>query len=491
MGCLQAQVDGEAGRSRVRFAVEARAQLCRRRLQAVTLFRKKMLIRALSPPLPDGEAASQQVSVPLTCCADPCPICFTTAPPNRGIYRDWGCIQCVARPEFCQLGDSANTAKCSVLNTRGNLQVMTEHAWPQSTELSIGLEEECFLVPGEAGGDEPPSADLLLDSEWRSQSVAGGWLKAELLRCSCELTTVVSTNIAQLDADLAALRSEAARRAEALGWRIAIHGVHPSIEVTPDLITPTRIHQEIAGLHADTGQLEDQVIHGVHVHVGVRDLDSAVVVTQSLAAYAPLVIALTANSPVMHGKRTVWMSARAEIIRRCLWGGPTPAITSASEFRETLRLHQLENSAPQRFQWDVSPVPAYGTVEFRAIDANIDERATLAVAAFIQAAAAQALDGAPVPRPNEALDRHNRWSAAKFGARAQFLVDGRQSPVPVSELVHEAVDALLPYATTLGASGWLEHLAWLLNAPPAEAALNAFESGGVDELLEGAVCRSA
>ena len=150
-------------------------------------------------------------------------------------------------------------------------------------------------------------------------------------------------------------------------------------------------------------------------------------------------------------------------------------------------LHQLENQGDQRFLWEVAPVPALGTIEVRSLDAAADPNVALGMAALIQGIAAFVLDDGVLPRADELLERHNRWSAMEFGPRARFLVVGRDEPVDVVELVRALVEQVRPYSRDLGSEPWLDIVDRLLVEPPVEHVIAAFDESGVGGVL--AQCR--
>lgn len=357
-------------------------------------------------------------------------------------------------------------------------------AFATSEPLTIGIEEEFLLVESGDLATVAPRAGELLDSDWRTIASPGGWLKAELLRCSIELATAPNASLAQVDVDLRALRDAIAERAAAANVAAIGIGLHPDLRVDDDLVTPTDAHRAIADLHTRVGTLADQSTHGIHVHVGMPSLDDAVRVTDALAACAPVFVALSANSPIDQARRAPWRTARSEIQRRMLWAGPTPRCANPADYRAVHALHQLENPGDQRFLWEVAPVPALGTVEVRSFDSTHDPRVPIAMAALVQGIAALVLDGGEITRPAESIERHNRWSAMEFGTRARFLVAGHDAPVDVADVIRELVDRVRPHAEELGSAPALDVIDDLLATPRADALIEAFESGGVPALLD-------
>lgn len=368
---------------------------------------------------------------------------------------------------------------------------MPELQFAESEPLTVGIEEEFLLLDPQGGiGVPAPSADVLLDGGWNAVASPGGWLKPELMRRSIEIATAASRSFVQLEVDLGALRQEVVRRAAAAGWDVVALGLHPDLRVRDEDVTPTPAHEAIAALHRRVDTLADQVTHGIHVHVGMPSAAAAVAAMEALAAHVPLLVAATANSPFVRGRRSPWCSARSEVLRRMLWAGPPPRFADEREYAAVHALHQLENSGRQRFLWEVAPVPQLGTVELRAVDANCDPRVALGVAALARGLAAWTLDGGRPARPHESLERHNRWSAMEFGARARFLVEGRDGTVEAIDLLYDALELVRPYARDLDCEPWLDVFDELFDDPPADRTLTAFESGGVGAVLDQAVIRA-
>ena len=58
-----------------------------------------------------------------------------------------------------------------------------------------------------------------------------------------------------------------------------------------------------------------ELVFGMHVHVGMADPEEAIYVANGLRAHVPLLIALSANSPLWRGELTGLMSSRVPIFR--------------------------------------------------------------------------------------------------------------------------------------------------------------------------------
>jgi carboxylate-amine ligase len=143
--------------------------------------------------------------------------------------------------------------------------------------------------------------------------------------------------------------------------------------------------------------------------------------------------------------------------------GAPPAFASYAEWESWVeRLARLGVTEDYtRVWWDVRPHPKLGTIEVRVPDQPTDVHLSAAFTALLQALCATALEGT-LPRDEGALgDRgradyaQNRWSAARFGPRAQLLHPDGRSYVLASELAAELIELVRPAARSLGGEAFL------------------------------------
>jgi carboxylate-amine ligase len=149
-------------------------------------------------------------------------------------------------------------------------------------------------------------------------------------------------------------------------------------------------------------------------------------------------------------------SNRAPVLGELPRAGAPPAFASYAEWEAWIeRLAQLGIAEDYtRIWWDVRPHPKFGTLEVRVPDQPTDVHLSAAFAALVQAMCATALDGG-LPRNGLVLgDRgradyaQNRWSAARFGPRANIVLADRY--VPATELGAELIETVRPAARALG-----------------------------------------
>jgi carboxylate-amine ligase len=200
-----------------------------------------------------------------------------------------------------------------------------------------------------------------------------------------------------------------------------------------------------------------ELVFGMHVHVGMADPEEAVYVANELRPYIPLLIALSANSPLWRGEPTGLMSSRVPIFRAFPRVGLPPRFESWADF--VRRVEMLTDGGiieDYTYLWyDVRPHPRLGTIEIRAMDSQTRVEHTVAIAAMIVTLVKllteelQAGAGGGEEPPWELLDE-NRWLAARHGLEAELLDYRSGRRVPVRELTETMLERLAPHATELG-----------------------------------------
>ena len=122
-----------------------------------------------------------------------------------------------------------------------------------------------------------------------------------------------------------------------------------------------------------------EVIFGLHVHVGIDDADKAIHVANGMRVHVPVLLALSANSPFWRGQAPASprpgcrssASSRASACRPPTTTGRTSRSGSAS-------WSSAKTIEDYTYLWyDVRPHPNFGTVEIRAMDGQTRVEHTL------------------------------------------------------------------------------------------------------------------
>src|SRR5207245_9445259 len=113
-----------------------------------------------------------------------------------------------------------------------------------------------------------------------------------------------------------------------------------------------------------------ELVFGMQVHVGMGDPEEAIHVSNAMRPYIPLLIALSANSPLWRGEPTGLMSSRVPIFRAFPRVGLPPRYEDWRDYER--RVQAMMDGGiidDYTYLWyDVRPHPRLGTIEIRAMD---------------------------------------------------------------------------------------------------------------------------
>ncbi|MFC5056232.1 glutamate--cysteine ligase [Saccharothrix xinjiangensis] len=323
---------------------------------------------------------------------------------------------------------------------------------PPAGVPTVGVEEEFLLVDPATGVPVPRGREVVAAARERF----GLDLDHELLAAQVEAKTGVCHDLAQVRRELVAMRSAVSRAAGEAGCLALAVGAAPLGEPAGPIADLPRYR-----LIARTfGRLADeQSICGCHVHVGVPDREVAVQVCNHLRPWLPVLVALTANSPLSRGRDTGYASWRTVVWHRWPTAGPPPYFSSWAHYQEVADLLRESGAAtdPSMLYWDVRPSCHLPTVEVRVADVAAGPTEALLLTALVRALATTAVAdverGVPAPAvPTEAL-RPAGWRAARDGLAGRTLdvLSGKQ--VPVRHLLRRLVRHARP---ALSANGDLD-----------------------------------
>jgi glutamate---cysteine ligase / carboxylate-amine ligase len=329
---------------------------------------------------------------------------------------------------------------------------------------TLGIEEELMIVD-RATLDLTSSIEGLLEA--LGDIDKDGEVKPELMESVCEIATTPVRNTAEAGAELRALRRLVQQVAQQRGLSIGAAGTHPfALWEDQRVVARPRYRDLISGLQFVARQ---EIIFGIHVHVGLDDPDKAIHVTNGMRVHVPLLLALSANSPFWRGDPTGLDSARTPIFRTFPRVGIPPRYDDFADWARRIEfMMSTKVIGDYTYLWyDVRPHPNFGTVEVRVMDSQTRVEHTLALAALVQAMVKELCEhydrGESLSRyPYEMLDE-NKWLAARHGLGA-YLVDlPAKDRVPVPELARRLMARLRPHAEELGSEEEFDHLEDLLD----------------------------
>ena len=283
-----------------------------------------------------------------------------------------------------------------------------------------------------------------------------GEVKPELMESVLEIATDPVKNAAQLGEQLRALRAHTRAMAAERGLAIGSAGTNPfALWEDQRIAARPRYRDLVSSLRFVARQ---ELIFGMHVHVGVDDPDKAIHVANGMRVHLAVLLALSASSPFWRAAATGLASTRMPIFRQFPRVGIPPHYEDWEDYARSLRF-MMDSGVlddPTFLWYDVRPHPQLGTVEVRVFDSQTRLEHTVALAALVQAMVKELCEhfeagGRLSTYPWQMLDE-NKWLAARHGLQGELVDLPGPDRVATRALARRLVDRLREHAQDLGSA---------------------------------------
>jgi carboxylate-amine ligase len=298
------------------------------------------------------------------------------------------------------------------------------------------------------------------------QEAHKGSVKPELLQSVVEVATQVTSSVGEAVDDLRGLRTRLRDAAADSNAVIAGAGTHPFSRYEHQEVTDRPRYVEL--IEAMRWVAERELIFGLHIHIGLDSPDKAIACTNAARTFLPELLALSANSPFWHGRKTGLASTRIKVFDSFPRSGLPPSFASFEEFELLIERGVKTNSFEDYtyIWWDLRPHPKFGTIEIRICDAQtrLDSIAPIVALAqsLVASLAADFDEGRPLPVQPVTLVGENKWRASRYGLGAQLIDLRTDTERTASAAVRALADRCEPAAKKLGCSRELEQVEALL-----------------------------
>jgi carboxylate-amine ligase len=314
--------------------------------------------------------------------------------------------------------------------------------------LTVGVEEEFFVVDsrGHLSGD---AAEVV-----ESAHEQVGELQTELARSQAESATGICRTHDELLGQLKSLRTDLAVAAERRGLRLLPSGAAPLAESDPPGITRSHRYQRMAEHFGATA--EKVRTCGCHVHVAMPDREAGVQVINHVRPWLPILLAMTANSPIDGGADTGYCSWRYQQWTQWPSAGAPPRFSSVDHYESIVEGWLQADAILDRgmVYWDIRLSEKQPTLEFRVSDvaATAEEAVLLAVIVRgLTHAALNAIDGGErAPDLSNEILRGQLWRAARDGFTGRCPRPSTGEPAPAEVVLGELVESLKPILRETG-----------------------------------------
>lgn len=323
------------------------------------------------------------------------------------------------------------------------------------------------MLADTATGDLIPRGPELLAALEERTTLERYTVTGELLTNTVELTSGIGDTVAAAVDDIADAIAEVRTYTDPHGIDLLCAGSHPFAQWYDQSVTDkTRYHKLI---ERTQWWGRNMMIWGIHVHVGVDDVDKVFPIINALAVYLPHLQALSASSPFWAGDRTGYASNRALVFQQLPTAGLPWPLHDWSEFEgyldDMVKTGVMEDATEVR--WDIRPAPRWGTIEVRACDGMSTLPELAAVAALVQVLVehlSRRLDaGLPLETIQPWFIRENKWRAARYGLEARVIVDHLGTQRPVVEHLRETLEEVGDIAVELKCARELEGIQTILS----------------------------
>lgn len=324
----------------------------------------------------------------------------------------------------------------------------------EDREFTIGVEEEYQIID--------PQTRELCD---RSKQIIGyvrdklepedkDVIQPEMYRSQVEIATVVCQSLSEVRRELTRCRQAVIDAAEVEGKAIAAAGTHPFSDWREQQLTSKTRYQN---LQADFKQLINElIIFGNHVHVGLSDRNIALQVINRVRIWLPVLLALSANSPFWLGRETGYASYRTEMWTRLPMTGSPPVFTDEGEYQavvnDLITVGAIDDAT--NIYWDIRLSDKFPTIEFRITDIcmTVEEAVTIAglVRALVWTGYQEVINDLAFPQVRPELLQVAQWYAARYGLTGNLIDVGDRVPISAASLLDNFLNYLRPALEKFG-----------------------------------------
>lgn len=317
-------------------------------------------------------------------------------------------------------------------------------------EYTLGVEEEYQVIGPETRELRSQGGRVV---EGARGNVGEGDVTAELMESQVETVSPVCRTLSEVRAELLRLR-RGVIRAAGEGARIAAASTHPFSHWREQVVTPKERYRVLMEAYQQLAQ--EQLVFGFHVHVGIKDRESAVRVMNRLRVWLAPLLALSANSPFWLGEDSGYASYRTQVWGRFPASGPPGIFSSRAEHdalvEALVRAEVVEDAT--KIYWDARLPEKTETIEIRVADVcpTVDEAVMLAGLSRALVRTCFERDGReePYPAARPEILRAAHWRASRYGLEGELLDVEGERVVPAGYIVQKLLDFARPALEDLG-----------------------------------------
>jgi carboxylate-amine ligase len=353
--------------------------------------------------------------------------------------------------------------------------------------FNIGIEEEYQSIDPETRNLRSHIGAEIVS---KGKTLLGEIVKPELHQSVVEIGTGICKDIKEAKREVSSIRRQIITLARENNLRLAAGGTHPFAQWRDQEIYPDDRYKTIVEDMKMVARAN--LIFGLHVHIGIEDRETAIQIMNGARYFLPHILALSANSPFWLGMDTGLRSYRCKVFDKFPRTQIPDLYQSWSEFENyvNLLIHTNCIDNAKKIWWDIRPHPHFPTLEFRICDMPMLVDETIAIAALCQAVVAKLYKlherNLAFRHYSRALIMENKWRAARYGLDGKMIDFGKQTEVPIRDLIAEILEFVYDVAEELDSVAEINYIRHMLeNGNGADRQLKVFaETGDLKQVVD-------
>jgi len=323
---------------------------------------------------------------------------------------------------------------------------------------TIGVELELQIIHRDTMCLENIAPDILssMDEKYKLK------IKEEFIMSMVEINTGICNTVKEVEDDLKDSLEYLDTLLHERNATFFSASLHPFSKCTEQKVTDNVRYLSIM----DDLQLVGRrfITQGLHVHIGVKNAEEAIRVTNEMRIYLPHLLAISTSSPFYEGENTGLMSYRTKLFEALPKTGIPDYLREWKIFCQLVDLLQKAGyiKSVKDIWWDVRPHPEFGTVETRVCDIPCRFSHILGIVALIQALVSYLTKHPGTGTVHMQLLRSNKWQAARYGLNGVFANPLTGHIKPLKEAIMDLLNLVEKESTALGSIRYLHNVEEIL-----------------------------
>ena len=302
---------------------------------------------------------------------------------------------------------------------------------------TIGVEEE-YMICNPNDGSLVDKANIIMNDIPESLKDRFSY---ELILSEIESNTTVCDNVNESISELTKNRLLLNEIGKSNDFIIGLSGTHPTSKAEEQTFVQNDSYNWVSE------QLQyyatKNITFSTHIHIGLKDPENIIKVTNSLRRWIAPMLALSVNSPFFEGFLTGMQSSRTFQFSTFPRTNIAAHIKDLNSYKELLGLYKQSNSIAKDRQvwWKIRPHIEYGTVEFRVCDIQASLENTEMLICIVQALVRTIIENEDFDNDyNYEILQDGLWKSARYGIDALVIDPYDNQIISMKKMIKNMLD---------------------------------------------------